>query len=61
MAKNGSGTRFIGSHADTDFHKQVKIKCAEKGLTIQEAVIKGLCLLLEIDEKEEAAALEKAE
>lgn len=49
-SKPKNGTRFIGAHVDSELHKRIKIKCAERGLTIHEAIIKGLFLVLDMEE-----------
>ncbi len=47
---NGKDTRFIGTQVDKEFHRRVKIKCAEMDLSVGEAIVNGLCLLLSLEE-----------
>lgn len=46
-----SSTRYIGAHIDRKLHTLIKIKCAEKDLTMQEAVVKALIVYLELEEE----------
>ena len=50
---NGDGKKFIGAHTSEEFHRLLKVRCIEEGLTIREAIILGLALLLGIDVPDE--------
>ncbi len=51
--------RFLGVQVDPEFHKLVKIKCAERGLTVNQVVTKALVEYLGLEE--EAGELELAQ
>jgi len=43
-------TRYIGAQIDKELHKKIKMKCAERDLTVHKAVVLGLIMLLDLDE-----------
>lgn len=45
--------KFIGAHVPAEFHKKVKMQCINNDINIQQAIIKGLCELFDIELDEE--------
>ncbi len=51
--KNGNGKKMLGIHTTEDFHRKVKMRCIERGLTLHEAVVFSLAVYLDVDVPEE--------
>jgi len=47
---SNNSTRYIGTHVDKEFHRKLKIKCAELDMSVGEAIVSGLILLLELED-----------
>lgn len=55
--------KYLGTQVSEEFHKTVKLACTQKDMKLKEAIVKGLILVLELDEthKDEiSAAIDEA-
>lgn len=57
---NGNDGRFIGTKISEELHRRIKIRLAERGMSMRDALIEGLLLVLNLEEEKDEEETKRA-